>query len=867
MTDGRLHRFLSRFVDVRRDEARGALYLFSLFFFVTCSIYIIKPVKENFLIGVTPAWWPYADLITAALIGFVIALHTRLLNRLPRRSYVSTTIVFFIAGLLLFWLVFDMHLKSLALSPAADAPGFLGALSLLLAVQNSWPAPVLAFSLFTDIFIAMSVTQFWIAVNDVFNPHQAKRTVGFFVTGGLAGGVAGALLTSRLALALGPAALLLVCPVILVLVLTAVNLVYREQKKLQDRAEGGASFMAGSRVGYLESLRTVRSNRYLRVLAGVLASAMAVGTLINYQFKIVVKEILPDPTSRTSFLGTFFLAILGISLVFHLATTGRVLKRFGIRLALLVAPALLLIGTASAFLVPAAGLMVWACLLRGADKTLDTTMSQSVRELLYIPIPAEIKYKAKIFIDMFVNKFATGLAAAMFWFLYRFSSFAYKPPSVQVREVAVLVLGFVLAWVVLIWVIYAEYLGIVKKDLSRKWQEGSRVVTENVDVGSARLVFDTLQSRDRSATLYAMNMFQLVQREKLTPELSAVLALKEDEVTARSMDALLDVGGEVFYQGMEETLADKDFEVQIREILALDTYKSVMGQHFGAVAEGGSDSEVERMETARLLGLMEPSNDVARYLGRLLRDPSPEVLNYALASAAVHRRKEHVEPIVRLLANPMTRLEAQDALAAYGPRIVDPLRKHLQDSHEREDVRRAIPEILARFGEQKSADVLSAELERKRNESLERELIEALSKIRADHPEVRFRPRKVRAAVVSLVARTCPLLPAETGDAPAPDRRALLDVRIKMIFDLLSLAYPSEDIVRAYQNILQGTKKAMDYSLELLDNLLDLELKRLVFPLIEDLPPGERLRRLKKGLRGLERPAPARRLKWGRRLR
>jgi ATP/ADP translocase len=85
--DGRLYRFLIRFADIRPNEARQALGFFFYFFLITLSIYVIKPVKENFLIGITPAWWPYADFVTAALIGFVITINDGFVRRLPRKAY------------------------------------------------------------------------------------------------------------------------------------------------------------------------------------------------------------------------------------------------------------------------------------------------------------------------------------------------------------------------------------------------------------------------------------------------------------------------------------------------------------------------------------------------------------------------------------------------------------------------------------------------------------------------------------------------------------------------------------------------------------------------------------------------------------
>ncbi len=863
--DRRLHRFLRRFVDIRGNEARAALAVFLYFFLVMLSIYVVKPLKENFLIGVRPAWWGYADLITAGLIGFVVAFNTRLLNRLSRRLYSSATYGFFGLAFLLFWYIFQTYSESQGYTPIAD-PTAQGIISLQLAIVNSWPVPVFVFSFLVDVFIAMSVTQFWIAVNDVFNPHQAKRTIGFFVSGGLLGGVAGSLTTTLLVRVLSPDKLLLMCPAILAVIVATVNLVYAEQKKLRDPDEID-QVRAGARAGYLESLRTIRGSKYLRIMAGTVALAMAVETLVNFQFKIVVKDSFPEDAVRTAFLAKFFLAILLLSILFHWISTGRLLRRFGVRLAPLIAPGALLIGSLVLFGLPvSAGLLTWAYLLRGADKTFDNTLSQSLRELMFIPVPSEIKYKAKIFIDMVVNKLGTGLGAVIYMVVYAVSDLALKPVMTQVRELGVIVIGLIAVWTVLNMIIHREYLGVVKKDLARKWQDGHKVVAEHIDLDSTRLVFDTIQSRDRSSALYAMNMFQLIRKDKLTPELAAVIGMKEDEIKARSMGALLDVGGEVFYQGLEDTMADKDFEVQVREILALDAYKAVMHGHLDAVVGDAGQPETERMEAAKLMGLMDPSDDVIRYLGRLLKDPSPDVLNYALASAAVHLRKEHIPLIIRHLGNPMTQQMAQDSLASYGAGIEEPLRKLLRDPHQRAVVRRAVPEVLGRLGSQKAADILTSELAHD-DAGMDRDIVDALYRIRADRPGIRFRERHIHAAVQAQLRKAAAAVMGQAGGAGKRSGdggrgpEAQLGMTIKLIFDLLTLVYPAEDIIKAYQNIQQGTRKSVDYSLELLDNLLARDLKAILFPLVEDLPLDEKARRLSKALRGGTPARPWRRLK------
>jgi AAA family ATP:ADP antiporter len=851
LDERRLYRFLRKCrVDVRPDESRAAIFLFINFFLITFAFYIIKTVKESLQISVNERWWGYFDLGTAVLIGFVVALNTRLLNRLPRRKYSSRTLVFFSVCLLLFWFVFELNVRrTFVLSPV------------LVFAKNYWYVFVFIFSFWSDIFIAMSITQFWIAVNDVFHPHQAKRLVGFLVTGGLLGGIGGALLAWGLSRLTAPHNLLLICPAVLLLTIMSVNFVHGEQERLRG-GEEAQTLRAGTGVGYLEGFRTVRGHRYLRILAGALASAVIVGQFINYQFKFIVKAQQWDDGGRTLFLAKFFFAILFLSAIFHLATTGRILKTFGIRLALLVAPMALLLGTVPIFALTAASVtglagQAWAFSLRGADKIFDNTISQSVRELLYIPIPAEIKYKAKVFIDMFVSKFALGFGAVLYWVLYRVSSFSEKTYDARVRELGIFVTAFALAWIVLVWIIHGEYLKTVKKDLARKWQDPHKLVADNVDMGLTGLIVDTIQSREKSSTLYVMNLFRLGQKEKLTAELMEIIGLKGEELKARSMDSLLDVGGEVFYQGIEDIITDKDFETVVRQTMALPVYKDLMEKRVDDIVGGKGASAVIRMETARVLGLMEPTPGVVHCVGRLLQDPSPDVLNYALSSAAAHLRKEHVPLIIALLGNPMTRKLAQDTLAAYGPRIEDVLKKHLHDPRERPEVRRAIPEILARFGNVKASEALVTELGAA-DEGLEQDVIEALYRIRSNQPRIHFKKKNIMAAVLRLIRRNYEayLAAAENGSDggpgdPGPGGQAVIDLRTKRIFDLLTLIFPPEDIIKAYQNILQGTKKSVDFSLELLDNILGRDLKTYLFPLIEDLPPEERSRRLEKLTRTL----------------
>jgi len=856
LDDGRLYRFLRAFrIDVRPEEARAALSLFSYFFLITFAFWVIKTVKESYQIGVNERLWWGFELGTAVLIGFVVAINTRLLNRLPRRKYSSLTLAFFAACLVFFWFVFEQLLPR----PTFPIP------PVMVFAQQHANVFVFMFSFWSDIFIAMSITQFWIAVNDVLYPHQAKRLVGFLVTGGLLGGIGGSLFARVLSTLAAPHTLLLACPAVLLLTILVVNIVHAERERTRGRTEA-EYHRAGRGIGYLEGLRTVRRHRYLRILAGILASAVIVGQLINFQFKFVIAAQGWSLGRRTSVLGTFFFAILLLSLVFHLATTGKVLKLFKIPLALLIAPVFLLLGIVPVFFLsvvvatagPTLAGRYWAMSLRGADKMFDNTISQSVRELLYIPIPAQVKYRAKVFVDMFVNKLALGLGALLYWAVYSLFSFGLRDADFKVRVLGILAFLFALVWIILIWIIHGDYHEALKKDIPIIWPDAQKEMESRININWTRRYVDLIQSRQQSLALYAQNLFKIVTKEKLTADQKEAIALLAGELKARSMDSLLDVGGETFFPGIEEAITDKDIEATIHEVLALPEYRQLMDKMLGDIAGQKTASEVARMEAANLMGLMEPTPNVIHNLGRMLQDPSPDVLNYALYSAAAHRNKEHIPLIIALLGNPMIRQDAQDALTAYGPRIEDALRKRLRDRNERLEVRTAVPEVLARFGDQKAADILMLELARE-EEGLEHELIDGLYKIRSNQASVHFNERTVRTAVLSLIRKNCEAYLAAEDSGPGgepgavgPARKAAIDLRTKRIFDLLALIFPFDDIVKAYQNVNQGTRKSLDHTLALLDNILDRELKTFLFPLIEDLEPAERVRRLRKFARSLK---------------
>jgi len=826
MRKNQIHKILSRFVDAKPEETLSCVLLFFYFFLITSSAYIIKPVKISlFLKWLNPDELPFAYLLTALLMGFVISLNYKLLHAMKRELYISISLAFFISNLLLFWLLFKLQ----------------------------WPWLSMIYWFWADIFTVTSVTQFWILVNDIYNPRQARRLVGFLVSGGLLGGVAGSLLATFLAKSFGTENLLLTCPILLAFCLLIVKVVHQVIRKEKRKEPEISTKEIKPKVRYIKSFHQLRKNRHLMIMSGIMATAIIVTTLIDFQFNTIVKMTYENTDLRTAFLGTFFTVLLIFSSLFHILLTNRILKNFGIRIALLIAPLFLLICSGAILVVPMIPLIYWAVIIKGTDKSLAHSLSQSVRELLYIPIPPDIKYRAKVFIDMFVNKFAKGLGALLILLFFTVLHF-------NLKQISFITMVVILFWILFNLMITREYVTIVKKNLKIKWQDADKFVSENIDIDMTKLVFDTIQSRERSSVLYAMNLFDLVKRKGMSPELKKIISYKSDEIRAGSMDALLELDGEVLIPEIDDALEDDSLDTQIKEIMSLNVYQELMQEKIDMIVnEPGRETEVSRMEAAKALGMMKPTSNLIRNLSKLLKDESPEVIRYALESAGRLRRRELVHLIIQQLNKPMTCQIASQALVEYGVKILGTLKDYLGDSEEDIHIRKAIPDILVRIGSQRAADLLALELKRGRKD-VEDEIIEAIYKMRFNDSQLMFQRKIIMPEMIQKIKKSCliliemhDLMADEKKDPLVKDLENDLARSLKHIFELISLIYPREDIMRAYQNICTGTKKLIDYSIELLDNMLRKEIKELLLPLIDDIPFEDKVRKCQKMLKALEK--------------
>ena len=374
---GVLTRIIRGLIDARADEVAALAWSWLYFFSVLSAYYVIRPIRDDMGVagGVENLPW----LFTGTLAGMLIANppFAALVARLPRRKFVSISYRFFMANLVVFFIL--LH-------------GTSGA-------QNVWVGRL--FFIWTAVFNMFVVSIFWSVLTDVFTTDQGKRLFGFIGAGGTLGAVTGSALTTGLVGYLGPVNLLLVSVVLLEIAVFSVRrlALLSDSSSRASRAASSQETPIGG--GVLSGIsHAIRSPYFLNITLYMLLFTILTTFLYFHQAELVDRNFT-DRAARTAFFAQIDLLVNSVTLLTQLFLTGRMVKVLGVPVTLTFLPALTLVGFIALGIIPSIALLMAFQVLRRAG---NFAIARPTREVLFTVVSREDKYKAKAFIDTFIYR-------------------------------------------------------------------------------------------------------------------------------------------------------------------------------------------------------------------------------------------------------------------------------------------------------------------------------------------------------------------------------------------------------------------------------------------------------------------------------
>ena len=431
-----LDRGLRVFADVRNGEGFSALLLALNVFLILMAYYVLKPVREALVLGEGSAELKsYLSAGQVVLLAFVVPFYGKLVARLPRMKLINTVTLFFAACPVLFY--------GLA---KAGVP---------LAV---------IFFIWIGIFSLMVIAQFWSFAADIYTKEEGERLFPIVGFGASLGAVFGAQIADQLIEPIGVYELMLVASAILLGQLALTNYINgrRAPRAAVQPAATSTPTAAPPKPTGANAFALVFRTRYLLLMALMLMMLNWVNSTGEFILGRIVTEtaqrMVADGTAAGltpgqligDFYSKYFTMVNGLGLLLQLFVVSRVVKRFGIPVAVMILPVLSLTAYNVMLFIP----LMWAVLsAKVAENATDYSLNNTVRQMLFLPCTPEQKYSAKQAIDSFFFRAGDVLSAATVFF-----GSAIVP--LGTTGFAAVNVALAVAWVALAWQVGRTYRGL-----------------------------------------------------------------------------------------------------------------------------------------------------------------------------------------------------------------------------------------------------------------------------------------------------------------------------------------------------------------------------------------------------------------------
>lgn len=417
--------------------------MFANVFLILCAYYFIKPLREGWIAvsdisGLTKMEVKaYSSFGQSLLFILVVSFYGRLSDRWRRSDLITRSTIFCISNLAVFWVI---------------QPG--------LFIENL-PYTGVVFYLWVGMFGVFMVAQFWAFAADLYTTERGHRLFPLIAIGATAGAACGSWITGALVDSglFGTEWLLIVAmiPLTASIVLSKISDRRKPDEIARTKPASEPEFEDSGR----SAISIVFASRFLIAVAVITLLLSWVNTNgENLLFRVVqeflagdaLKDGITNPDAllaftrdgTTAFYGDFYFWVNIFALLLQAFVASRLLKFGGFGVILLTMPVIALISYTAMAFVP---ILAIVKAMKIVENSTDYSINNTARNVLWLPVSAEMKYKGKPTIDSLCVRIGDGIAALTV--LIGVQLLALSTQSFFILNVALVLIWIAFAFVVI----------------------------------------------------------------------------------------------------------------------------------------------------------------------------------------------------------------------------------------------------------------------------------------------------------------------------------------------------------------------------------------------------------------------------------
>lgn len=588
------------------------------------------------------------------------------------------------------------------------------------------------------------------------------------------------------------------------------------------------------------------TNRYVLLMSGFIIFSLIALRFVDYSFyNVTIIQYPKDSQALPIFLSYFEMTIVIFGFLFTTFVTDRIAQDYGLGVALLVTPAVLIM-----FTVVALGLgyfvgfdpgvagrsVIYFFIAIAMSKlfinSLRDALDTPIFKLYYVPLDKSIKIDVQTKIEGFIFALASTAAGGLIVLINSF------PDTFSLLSITLFTIVLMVIWYFVAKWMYSGYKHTLEDSLVKNKDAVKKDIVKEYTM-------DTVLDKEVKSDAEIKVIYGLKLMEKLEPALfeSSIMQLSESKmkrVRQFALDKIQELGLVAPDKSDMKGLANQAAgEAEDSDLLSISADK--------LMKLSKSVKQSDRMLAAKFMRKL-TNNKTIFILLELMRDHDPRVRSEAITTARKVKRPETWNVLIEMLSSPLYAHQASSALKEAGVAALHYLDTAFHKSGQSELVMVKLIQIMGHIGGDEGLQLLWKKIDYP-DKRIVKQILYALRFInyRAQGREA----LAVKDLLDTEMSKTLWNL-AALDEIPEENiyefLREALQEEIRDNYDhltlLLSLLYEPESVQLVKENIEAGTPDSVQYALELLDLFVDQDMKPKLIPLLDDSPTKSKLETL-----------------------
>ena len=379
--------FLQKVFSLKDGEFKLLALSFAFIFALFSSYSLLRPVRDALGLsgGESNLKWLFLATFIACIIASLALMW--LSTRVKRRFYIDFVLVFFGLNLLAFY--------GAMRGIASDSAEFI------------WLCRI--FYVWVSVFNLFTFSSAWSLLSDIFSKEASQRLFGIIAAGASLGSIAGAASVKFLVAHIGTSNIIFASMILLGIALVLKYAMIAELSRFES-AQSLARFdkTIGAKNPFIGFSLIIKS-RYLLALCAFVLLLTSVSTFLYMEQARIIKELFPTREARVAAFANIDLIVQSSALFIQIFLTAKIAQFF--KLTTMLGALGFVIGfgfIVLAFTHPAFLPFVIVMSLRRVG---EYALVKPAREMLFVPLSSDEKYKVKNFLDAVVYRGGDALSA------------------------------------------------------------------------------------------------------------------------------------------------------------------------------------------------------------------------------------------------------------------------------------------------------------------------------------------------------------------------------------------------------------------------------------------------------------------------